>query len=32
MQVTIKSKNLELTDQLKTYIERKVNKLDRSCF
>ena len=29
MQITIKTKNMEITERLKTYIERKVNKLDR---
>ena len=29
MEIIIKTKNLELTDWLKTYIEKKVNKLDR---
>jgi len=29
MEITIKTRNLELGDWLKTYIERKVNKLDR---
>ena len=29
MQITIKTKNMEMTERLKTYIERKVNRLDR---
>jgi putative sigma-54 modulation protein len=29
MQISIKGKNLEVTDRLKTYIEKKVTKLDR---
>jgi putative sigma-54 modulation protein len=29
MQLIIKSKNLEVTDRLRTYVERKVGKLDR---
>jgi len=29
MQIVIKSKNLELTDSLNDYVERKVSKLDR---
>jgi len=29
MQITITSKNLEITDRLRSYIEKKVNKLDR---
>jgi putative sigma-54 modulation protein len=29
MLITIKTKNVEMTDRLKTYIERKVNRLDR---
>ncbi len=29
MQINIKAKNLEITDRLRTYIEKKVNKLDR---
>ena len=29
MQITIKSKNMEITDRLRAYIEKKVSKLDR---
>jgi len=29
MQITIKSRNLDVTEQLRTYIEKKVNRLDR---
>lgn len=29
MQITISSRNLQVTDQLRTYIEKKVNRLDR---
>jgi len=29
MQITITSKNLDITDRLRSYIERKVSKLDR---